>query len=122
MKCGQIVRNGRFHQPARFDVFGIARLAAGSVHPLVECNRMLFDARVGDAQGICSEERRELAARKRARVGRVADALDAVVHFRTARVFERENIDDAGAAAALEHARHLTDHSPGFRHVVQSIA
>ena len=55
-------------------------------------------------------------------MGRVTNALDAVVHFGAARIFLRENVNDSGPAATLQHARHLADHAPRFRHMVQSVA
>ena len=56
MECREIVRDGQLHQAPRFGVFGVAGLAAGVVHPLIERCRMLLDVHAGDAQVMCGEE------------------------------------------------------------------
>ena len=61
----------------------------------------------------------KVLVRERARVRRVAQDLDAVVQLGHLRIVGHENIEDANASAAPDHARHFTDRTRGIGKMVQ---
>src|SRR5580704_8502861 len=88
---------------------------------MVEHARVRLDFFAKDAQAGVGENFHELASRERARVRRIAKALDAIVDVGRTGIFGNENVNDAKAATAFQDARHFRDGALGVGNVVQAV-